>query len=100
MLLTLIMLLFCSVQAKQFLCSTVCGSISKGVSFTLPIACRLLFNRVCNKSYYSSLGHYLLESCFSSEISKHEMRVGRSLPLPIIAIVSFIEVNNSYIATG
>ena len=29
MLLTLIMLLFCSVQARQCLCSTVCGSISK-----------------------------------------------------------------------
>ena len=25
------MLLFCSVQARQYLCNTVCGSISKGV---------------------------------------------------------------------
>ena len=45
MLLILIILLFCSLQARYCLCSTVCGSISKGVSFTLPIACRLLFNR-------------------------------------------------------
>ena len=53
------MLLFWSVQARQCLCSTVYGSISKGVSFvsfTQPIACRLLYNRVCNNSYNSSLG--------------------------------------------
>ena len=37
---------------------------------------------------------------FLSEISKHGMQVGGSLPLSIIPIVIFIEVNNSYIATG
>ena len=30
------------------------------------------------------LGHYLVKSCFSSEISKYGMRAGGSLPLPII----------------
>ena len=30
-------------STKQCLCSTVCGLISKGVSFTLSIACRLLY---------------------------------------------------------
>ena len=30
------------------------------------------------------LGHYLVKSCFSSEISKHGMRAGGSLPLSII----------------
>ena len=29
-------------STRQCLCSTVCRLISKGVSFTLPIACRLL----------------------------------------------------------
>ena len=64
MLLTLTMLLFCSVQVRQCLCSTVCGSISKGVSFTLPIACRLLFNRVCNNSYCTGLGNTRIEACY------------------------------------
>ena len=40
--LTFIMLLFCTVQ-RQCSCSIVCGSISKDVSFTLSIACRLLY---------------------------------------------------------
>ena len=30
-------------SARQCLCSTVCGLMSKGVSFTWPIACRLLY---------------------------------------------------------
>ena len=30
-------------STKQCLCSMVCGSISKGVSFTLPITCRLFY---------------------------------------------------------
>ena len=36
------MLLFCSIQGSA-LCGMVCGLISKGVSFTLSIACRLLY---------------------------------------------------------
>ena len=35
-------------STRQYLCSTVYGSISKGVSFTLLIACRLSFNEACN----------------------------------------------------
>ena len=30
-------------STKQCSCSIVCGSISKGVNFTLSIACRLLY---------------------------------------------------------
>ena len=37
------------------------------------------------------LGHYLLQSCFSTEISKHGMWAGGSLPLPIIAKKNFIK---------
>ena len=35
------------------------------------------------------LGHYLLDSCFSSENFQDGMRAGGSLPLPIIHILSF-----------
>ena len=35
-------------------------------------------------SHPKQLGHYLLKSCFSTEISKNGMRVGGSLPLSII----------------
>ena len=46
-------------------------------------------NLQCVTSYgcffcFFSLGHYLVKSCFSSEISKYGMRAGGSLPLPII----------------
>ena len=41
------------------------------------------------------LGHYLLESCFSSEISKNGMRAGGSLPLSIICIKGFLNQNLS-----
>ena len=40
-------------------------------------------------------GHYLLESCFSSEISKNGMRAGESLPLSIICIKGFLNQNLS-----
>ena len=39
------------------------------------------------------LGHYLLDSCFSSENFQDGMRVGGSLPLPIIHIISFYYQN-------
>ena len=39
------------------------------------------------------LGHYLLDSCFSSENFQDGMRVGGSLPLPIIHILSFYYQN-------
>ena len=37
------MSLFYILSTRQCLCSTVCGLISKSVSFTLSIACRLLY---------------------------------------------------------
>ena len=39
------------------------------------------------------LGHYLLDSCFSSENFQDGMRAGGSLPLPIIHILSFYYQN-------
>ena len=77
MLLTLITLLFCSVQARQCLYGTVCGSISKGISFALPIAGRLLFNRVCNNSYYSSLGNACIEACYRCFVAPHKYFNGK-----------------------
>ena len=43
MFLTFIMLLFCTVQSHARVVAIICGSISKGVSFILSIACRLLY---------------------------------------------------------
>ena len=61
--LTSVMLLFYSVQARQCLCSTVSGSISKGVSFTLPIACKLL---VCIHACSQDLHVPFSQLCFGN----------------------------------
>ena len=42
---------------------------------------------------YAAIGHYLLDSCFSSENFQDGMRAGGSLPLPIIHIFSFYYQN-------
>ena len=64
MLFILIMLLFSSVQAVR-------------VSFTLPIAYRSLFNRVCHNSYYSSLGNICIEACYRCFAAPHKHLSGK-----------------------
>ena len=58
---------------------------------------KLITAHACNTGYTYNiiLGHYLLESCFSSEISKNGMRAGGSLPLSIICIKGFLNQNLS-----
>ena len=58
------MLLFSSVQVVR-------------VSFTLPIACRLLFNRVCHNSYYSSLENACIEAYHRCFIAPHKYFNGK-----------------------
>ena len=46
-----------------------------------------------DQNFLRPLGHYLLDSCFSSENFQDGMRAGGSLPLPIIHILSFYYEN-------
>ena len=61
------------------------------VDVNAVIVCKLLKD-FCGKGTLL-LGHYLLDSCFSSENFQHGMRAGGSLPLPIIHILSFYYQN-------
>ena len=59
---------------RQCLCSTVCGLISKGVSFTLPIACRLLYYlmELAILLLKFNLGDIFMEACYRCFVAPHK----------------------------
>ena len=72
---------------------------SPSVQWQSPV-CILFFRYIClfghvmrKATLLIILGHYLLDSCFSSENFQDDMRAGGSLPLPIIHILSFYYQN-------
>ena len=71
MFLTFIMLLFCTVQSNA---RVVCGSISKGVSFTLSIACRLLYYlmELAILLLKFNLGDIFMEACYRCFVAPHK----------------------------
>ena len=61
-------------STKQCSCSIVCGLISKGVSFTLSIACRLLYYlmELAILLLKFNLGDIFMESCYRCFIALHK----------------------------
>ena len=59
---------------KQCLCSIVSGSISKGVSFTLSIACRLLYylTEIAILLLKFNLGNIFIEACYRYFVAPHK----------------------------
>ena len=61
-------------STKQCSCSIVCGSISKGVSFTLSIACRLLYYlmELAILLLKFNLGNIFIEACYRCFVAPHK----------------------------
>ena len=61
-------------STKQYSCSMVSGLISKGVSFTLSIACRLLYYlmELAILLLKFNLGNIFMEACYRCFIAPHK----------------------------